>query len=309
MSLLQTLIDTVYRNPKSKYKTIKRFGGYVAYNKMLKHQEEMIEASIILPEIPSFKEGLQIYFLTGEKYLYQTLFCALSLTKACDEKFQFILVDDGSFNQNLINRIEHQMPGVKLILTNEIEANLNRSLPLSKYPFLHRKREIYPHIKKLTDIHTIDTNSYKLVLDSDMLFWNEPAELINWLKNPSGCLHMIDCEESYGYDKVLMSSLCGYKIPEMVNVGAIGFNSNIINWQDLEIWAKTLEEKEGTSYFLEQALSAMIIASEPKSILNKEEYIVNPVEKTDSSTRVKLHHYVDLSKKYYFESLWKKVMK
>ncbi|HTN00150.1 MAG TPA: hypothetical protein VL088_15440 [Pedobacter sp.] len=306
MSNLQKIINYLYRHPKSKYKTIKRFGGYWRYRQMLKGQMEMQDASISLPPIISQQDGLPIYFLTGKKYLYQTLFCAHSLTKVTKEKIQFNLVDDGSFDEKFIQQVNLQMPGVKIITKADIEINLQNRLPKMEYPYLHHKRVVYPHIKKLTDIHTIDGNPHKLVLDSDMLFWNEPIEIINWLKQPRGCLYMLDCEESYGYDRSLMQALCGFQIPELMNVGAFGLNSSIINWDNLEQWSKKLEEEQGASYFLEQALSAMLIANEENTILNNEEYIVNPSGDINNLAEDKLHHYVDLSKQFYFETAWKK---
>lgn len=306
--MIQKLIDYLYRYPISSWKNKQRFGGYWSHRTMIKGQSQMIKASQLLPPIPSFSKGLAVYFLTGKKYLYQTLFCAYSLVKSSTEKFQFILVDDGSFDELYIDQIKKQMPGVSIITAASIQSNLNQHLPENEYPYLHHKRKIYPHIKKLTDIHTIDPNTAKLVLDSDMLFWNEPSELINWLKAPQGCIYMLDCEESYGYDTSLMKSLCGFEIPKLVNVGAFGYNSSIINWRSIERWSKTLEEKQGASYFLEQALSAMLVANEKSIILNKEEYIVNPITNLDNSTGIKLHHYVDLSKKYYFNIAWRRIM-
>ncbi|MES2650184.1 MAG: glycosyl transferase [Bacteroidota bacterium] len=303
--MLQSIINTLYRIPRSNYKKIQRFGGFSSYKRMMNGRKEMVEASKTLLSVNSYADGFPIYFLTGKDYLFQTLYCALSLIKVSKEKFQFILVDDGSFDQDFIDKVKLQMPNVKLVLKDEIEKNLANNLPENKYPYLHHKRRVYPHIKKLTDIHTINDNPSKLVLDSDMLFWNEPIELINWLKNPSGCIYMLDSEESYGYDTEFMKSLCGHEIPKLMNVGAIGINSVIINWDEIELWSKTLEAKSGTSYFLEQALSAMLVAKENKTILKKEEYIVNP--QSDDLSNVKLHHYVDLSKKYYFEQAWKQV--
>ncbi|MFD2288828.1 glycosyl transferase [Pedobacter petrophilus] len=262
----------------------------------------MMKASKVLPPIISDGEGHKIYFLTGKNYLYQTLFCAYSLIKISKTPFQFILIDDGTFDQKLSTQANKQMPGVKIITTKEIENNLELKLPIANFPYLHYKRKVYPHIKKLTDIHTIGNEPHKLVLDSDMLFWNDPAEMINWLKSPIGSLHMADCEESYGYSIKLMESLCQTKIPELINVGAIGLNSATINWIDVEHWAKTLEEKEGASYFLEQALSAMIIANQLRTILAPQDYIVNP--KNGKERKKVLGHYVDLSKKEYFQTAW-----
>lgn len=301
--MIQSLINQLYRFPVSKWKTINRFGGLISYKKMLAGKREMIKASTKLPPILSDEHGYSIYFLTGKNYLFQTFFCAFSLVQASNNSFQFILIDDGSFDELLKTQAKEQMPGVKIISKVEIADNLLAKLPIQDFPYLHRKREVYPHIKKLIDIHTINDQGYKLVLDSDMLFWDEPIEIIDWLKNPSGALHMVDCEESYGYNKDLMESLCEAKIPELVNVGILGLQSKTINWIALERWAKTLEETEGASYFLEQALSTMVIANQKRTILSNDDYLVNP---NDGEERQKiLGHYVDLSKKEYFETAWK----
>jgi len=303
--MIQNIINHLYRYPRSKWKTIQRFGGLRNYRYMMAGKREMIKASFFLPPVTSVPNGYKIYFLTGKNYLYQTLFCAYSLTKTSKIPFQFTLIDDGSFDQQLISRATIQMPGVKIITKEEITANLEAKLPPKDFPYLQNKRKVYPHIKKLIDVHTLEDEDYKLVLDSDMLFWREPKEMINWLKKPIGTLHMIDCEESYGYDKNLMESICKAKIPEMVNVGIIGLNSKSINWMAVENWGKTLEETEGASYFLEQALSAMIIASQERTILSIENYIVNP--KNGKEKQKILGHYVDLSKENYFNQSWKVV--
>lgn len=301
---LRNIVNHVYRYPKSNWKTIQRFGGYWSYQKMLREKAKMVAASQNLPPIVSFDNGFPVYFLTGKKHLYQTLFCAYSLNKITDEKFQYVLIDDGSFDSELIIEVKKKMPRVKLILKEDIEGNLRQKLPEDKFPYLNQKRKVYPHIKKLTDIHTNQSNTFKLVLDSDMLFWKEPTEMIEWLIKPSGALYMLDCIESYGFEIDFMQSLCGFEIPRLINVGVFGINSDIINWESLEHWAKTLEENEGSSYFLEQALSAMIIANEKKTILNNKRWIVSPNACDEEDI---LHHYVDLSKKYYFEEAWKKI--
>ncbi|MDN3548738.1 hypothetical protein [Mucilaginibacter aquaedulcis] len=268
----------------------------------------MEQASTYLPPISSSKDGLPIYFLTGHKYFYQTLFCIRSLhlvSKCC---FRFILVDDGSFDGQLIDRIKQQLPGATIVTKGQILHNLQNIIPLHKYPQLHHKRAIYPHIKKLTDIHTLSGTPWKLVLDSDMLFWNDPVALTDWLTQPTGPLHLIDCDEAYGYSSGLMKDLCGEEIKPLINVGAIGLDSSCINWDSLEQWIGLLEEKQGTSYYLEQALTAMIIGERHTIVLDASRYIVNPCEADITNQQSVLHHYVDLSKEGYYKKAWQKTI-
>lgn len=306
--MLQHIINKLYRYPKAKLARVNKFGGYFEYQKMLRGQKAMELASVDLPPVPSYPDGLAIYFLTGSKFIYQTLFCIRSLKKHSSNKFKFIMVDDGSFSVALIDRIRKQLPEAEIITKEVIDQNLEERLPETTYPMLRKKRREYPHIKKLIDIHTLNTGGWKLVLDSDMLFFNDPIEVFRWLKNPRQPLHMIDCTESYGYSLPLMEQLCGTKIPEQANVGAIGLNSDTINWAELENWVIALEEQEGRSYYLEQALSAMLLAGQDCIVLDKDKYIVNPNEKAISSGTGILHHYVDLSKKGYYTEAWRKVI-
>ncbi|WP_432329164.1 hypothetical protein ACRQ5D_13040 [Mucilaginibacter sp. P25] len=116
---------------------------------------------------------------------------------------------------------------------------------------------------------------------------------------------MIDCTEAYGYSRQLMEQLAGAPVKPLLNVGAIGLKSEAIDWDKLENWVKTLEEQEGTSYYLEQALSAMMIADTDAAVLKAGDYIVNPGPDQIKNKTGILHHYVDLSKEGYFKQAWK----
>jgi hypothetical protein len=302
--LKQVLINYLYRYPLSAIKKYRRFGGYASYRQMLRGKSLMEKATFNLPPVTSNPADSPVYFLTGKNYLYQTLFCIQSLNKCGVDNLRFIIVDDGTFDSRLIKQITKQLPGAEIITREIIEDNLQKYLPEHLYPILHQKRKVYPHIKKLTDIHTIPGPEWKLVLDSDMLFWNLPTEMLDWLKNPDSPIHMVDCVESYGYTTALMKQLCGSSVPHLLNVGTIGLNSSNINWTHVNEWVKILEEKEGASYYLEQALTAMLIGNAETTILGRNDHIVNPDKINPDDV---LHHYVDLSKKMYYQHAWKKI--
>ena len=305
--LLQHFINFFYRHPKSVIKRYRRFGGFINYQKMLAGRRLMEKAALHLAPGVSYADGAEVYFLTGKKYLYQTLFCIHSLVKVSSANFKFVLIDDGSFDYELLQIINRLLPGADVITQKMVKENLARFLPQQQFAVLHQKRRVYPHIKKLTDIHTIPGNNWKLVLDSDMLFWADPVNIMKWLKNPDKPLHMKDCQNSYGYSKQLMEKLSGSQVPDAVNVGVIGLNSAQINWTKLNEWVKTLEQEEGTSYYLEQALTAMLIGGAPAEVLPANEYIVNPDTSAIENYTGTLHHYVDLSKEGYFKKAWKAI--
>lgn len=273
---------------------------------MQRGMKRMQKAALALEPVISHTDGLPIHFLTGKNYLYQTLFCIRSLTKTTDAHFKFILIDDGTFDADLIELVQRLLPNAEIIGAGIIKKNIAQNIPPSCTALLE-KRKVYPHIRKLTDIHTLPGNAWKLVMDSDMIFWAEPKEVLSWIEKPDSPLYMRDCMPSYGYTDLILKELLGKQLPELVNVGVIGLNSDYIDWQRLDEWIKILESREGTSYYLEQALTAMIIGDHPSTILAENEYIVNPDEQLIKRRKGILHHYVDLSKKEYFIDVWKNI--
>lgn len=145
----------------------------------------------------------------------------------------------------------------------------------------------------------------KLVLDSGMLFFQRPDELLAWGDQPNGPCLMVDCEESYGYSRELMEELAGLPIPPLLNVGISALDSETIDWDEIEYWCKTLVEREGTSYYLEQALVAMLAARTTPTVMPRRNYITFPTRQQAQAGEGVLQHYVADSKPLYFRTAWR----
>ena len=219
-----------------------------------------------------------------------------------------IVYDDGTLESKYIQEIKRIFPNAKIILLEEIETYLEQYLPESKFSYLRERRLNYPNMRKLTDIH-VGSRGWKLVLDSDMLFFRSPTFLLNWLQSPQTPCYMVDTKTSYGYSEALMSSLTGTTIPERLNVGICGLKSEDIDWEQLEFWCKTTIEKEGKHYFQEQALTAMLLANKDCVVAPALDYQVMPAKEEAINPKAILHHYVCDSKPWYFRYGWKHIFK
>ncbi|MDY7020396.1 MAG: glycosyl transferase [Cyanobacteriota bacterium] len=248
-------------------------------------------------------ENYEIYFLSGKRFWYQTCFCAYSMALHSNINLRPVVYDDGTLENKYVEQIKRIFPDAKIIYLKDIEERLDEYLPVSKFPSLRERRANYPNMRKLTDIH-IASSGWKLVLDSDMIFFRTPTFLINWLKSPSKPCHMVDVETSYGYSDALMTSLTGAEITERLNVGICGLNSDEIDWEQLEFWCRTLIEKEGTHYYQEQALIAMLMAGQTCEVAPEKDYIVMPDKEEVVKPKAILHHYVADSKPWYFRYAW-----
>ncbi|HXA13545.1 MAG TPA: glycosyl transferase family 2, partial [Opitutaceae bacterium] len=169
---------------------------------------------------------------------------------------------------------------------------------------LRERRAHYPNLRKLTDVHA-GASGWRLVLDSDMLFFRRPDFILDWLASPTRPLHMVDVQDSYGYSRSLLESLAGAPLPPRVNVGLCGLRSDALDWEKIESWCRRLIEAEGTSYYLEQALVAMLLAGHDCAVAPAEDYLLLPSEDECRTPRAVMHHYVAQSKRGYFRHAWR----
>jgi len=283
--------------------------GFLNYYSDYRERRRMEDAVYSLPILNMNNNGnpLKIYFLTGEKYWYQSCFCAYSFINNVEEDIKPYFYDDGTLVKKYIDEIKRIFPTCKIINKDKIEKDLDCFLPENEFPYLRYFRIEKPLLRKLTDIY-IGSNDWKLFLDSDMLFFKNPEFLINWLKNPEYPCYMIDVKDSYGYSFKQMEIITNQKIPNLVNIGIMGFKSDDIDWYILEKWLKYLIENYGPRYNITQALSAMLIAGNSSSVAPKEDYIVLPDQSESKEPTAVMHHYVAESKPWYFQYAWKHII-
>lgn len=96
-------------------------------------------------------------------------------------------------------------------------------------------------------------------------------------------------------------------MPDRVNVGACGLKSDEIDWDRLEHWCRDTLEREGSSYYQEQALTALLVAGQPARVAPAQDYVVLPTRAQARDSHEVLHHYVAESKAWYFRDAWRHI--
>ncbi len=269
----------------------------------------MIDAAARLPAIDDPGNPLPIAcsYLSGEKYWYQTLFCAVSLQQQLDRRMDVVVYDDGSFTAATQDRMRRVLPWIRFIDKGQVQAALDRHLPADRFPTLRRRRLDYPHLRKLTDLHCAATG-WTLVLDSDMLFFRRPDALLDWIERPDRPVFMQDVATSYGYSDALLNELTGRAMPERINVGLYALDGATIDWARTETWCAEQLRREGPHYLQEQALVAMLLALRDPVALPDRDYVVMPSLAEGRDPTAALHHYVASAKRSYFQRCWRRVV-
>ena len=301
---LGRLLYNTYHAPRGLARRVWQHGGM---NLLLARagEFEMQRAARTLPPAPTpAPDAPEVFYLTGRRYAHQTAFCAWSLCAATGWAPRTVIVDDGSLERVHLDFLCRVLPGTRLVTTDAVDAALQRRLPASRFPALRYRRRVYPHIRKLTDVHAFG-GGWKLVLDSDMLFHAHPTFLLEWLAHPTQPCHMQDVADAYGYSGPLLCELAGGELPARVNVGLCGLCSDEMPWHTIEDWCETLIAREGSHYLMEQALVAMLCVGRPHTVAPPTAYVVQPTREETRSPTAVLHHYTDAAKAWYFRYGWR----
>lgn len=299
----------VWHRPRARYAEWQKHGGWRGHRAMQAGQERLAETADKLSarsDLPFTQQAVTLNVMTGARYWDQTAACLWTLTRCSQRQFAIRILDDGTLtpaHQAVLRRLS---PQVHIQTESESAARVQQFLPAQTYPTLSGLWPGYKHIRKIIDAHAGRTD-FNLVLDSDMLFFAKPAQLLAYLDAPVGGIAMMDCAEAYGYPRTALDALCGYPVPTPVNVGVLGMPSGQIDWAMVEHWATTLIARFGPHYYLEQTLSAMLLGGMPNQLLPRGDYLVIPASDAGAEQRACLVHYVDASKRQYFDRDWQQV--
>jgi hypothetical protein len=308
MSLPGKLLYHVWHRPVNQLKDLWRDGGPLERRRTEQGRLAMTAAAHSLSPPPSAPGSpVELHLLTGRRFWYQTAFCLWTFARHARRPLAPVIYDDGTLVPEFREPLARLFPATRFVPQSDTLARLDAHLPAGRFPVLRERWLNYPNIRKLTDVHVGHTG-WKLVLDSDLLFFRPPQLLVAWADQPATPLHAVDCETSYGYSRPLMNELAGAPVADLVNVGLTGLHGGELDWERLEHWCATLIARERTNYYLEQALIAMLVAGRPCTVVPAAEYVTRPVPPEAEDCRAVMHHYVAGSKSWYFRRNWRRAL-
>jgi hypothetical protein len=308
VSITGKFLYTVYHRPVGVVRQCLAEGGPLEQRRTAAGRAEMIEAARQLPTLPAASgRPLELHLLTGSRFWDQTAFCLWTFARHSRRALAPVIYDDGSLKGEHRDAIARLFPSAQFVPQRDAIAKLDHFLPANRFPVLRERWRNYPNIRKLIDPH-IGASGWKLVIDSDLLFFRAPAALVEWLDAPSRPLHAIDCETSYGYSRTLMNELAGHAVGDLINVGLTGLNSSELDWARIESMCATLIEREKPHYYLEQALIAMLVAGRTCTVAAAADYVTYPKPPEAADCLATMHHYVAGSKRWYFQHSWRRAL-
>jgi len=305
---LGLILYRIYHVPAGILRDSVKAGGPLQARRTARGRAEMEAAARDLapPVVPAGAIPIAVHLLTGRRFWFQSAFCLHTLSTCAGRPVHPVIYDDGSLSPEDAGCLARLFPAARAVPISESESKLDRFLPRDRFPALRDWWGRNPNIRKLVDPH-IGSRGWKLVIDSDLLFFREPAFLAGWCDSPRAPLHAVDVQSSYGYPRRLLEELAGSPVADLVNSGLCGLDSGALDWERIELWCRALIERGGRSYYLEQALVAMLLAGRACSVAPAADYVTLPRPPEALECRAVMHHYVDDSKRWYFQHNWRRV--
>lgn len=271
-----------------------------------RRQMEVAAARLPLLPPPASTATVSLHVLTGRRFWYQTAFCLWTFARTAQRPLAPVVLDDGSLTAEFFDPLLRLFPAARLVTASEILARLDAYLPVSRFPSLRARRLEFPLLRKLLDPHA-GLAGWKLLIDSDLLFFRRPAVLLDWHDCPALPLRAEDIVNAYGYPLDLLAELAGRPVAECVNTGLLGLRSEELDWERLEYWCRTLLARGGPQYYQEQALVALLLAGRECVVPPPDDYVLLPQPPEALECRAVMHHYVAHSKRWYFQHGWRHV--
>jgi hypothetical protein len=174
----------------------------------------------------------EIHVLTSQQDWLNLIWALKSFYAASGRKYELCIHDDGSLEPSSREQLQKHFPDARLI---DREAADREVLPaLENFPRCRAFRETNHLSPKLFDFRHFLRADRMLLLDSDVLFFENPAELLRRIEDPTYLRNSVNADIQSGYtvDPVAAGERFGMTIPERFNsgLGVIHGDSLRLEW-------------------------------------------------------------------------------
>lgn len=221
------------------------------------------------------------------------------------KKFPLLFIhEDGSITERQMKLLQ-TLPNVTVI-SHALATKVCKNF-YSDFTSIDFFRRIDPKVKKITDIICFINTQKVLILDSDVIFYSKPTELITFLQtkgNRRNILYLEDLQHAYGITREAIKKIYHVNEIRKINTGILCFESNILNKRFIEqFFTRLLKNKQLhiIPYWLDQTPWA-ILASKCSSSPLPKSYSIGYGK---TPPHVICRHYIHGSREQYLYDLQK----
>lgn len=196
---------------------------------------------------------VSVHVLVSSRTWHGGLLAAISFELLTGRRWRLFVHEDGTVDENSRKRIEATLLGVRFVSRTESDT---RALEyLSGHPKCLEHRSRHNLFLKIFDVPAFAPGSRFIMLDSDVIFFRRPKEILDWaLSGGEGCFYNEDTKEKYFVPRPIIEEALGFPLWRNFNSGLVLMPTDAVN---LDLAERVLMLFETTAYhpqFFEQTL-------------------------------------------------------
>jgi hypothetical protein len=187
-------------------------------------------------------------------------------------------------------RLRRHFPAARLIPQAEADATVETWLRSRGLVRVLAARQRTPFMLKLTDFPVLSESTHLLTLDSDVLFFRFPAELVTAARFPSSVsLFQRDPQSTYNISTERALSQLGIRLAPKVNTGIMVFPRDSLNLFRCEEYLGDPDVARPSGW-IEQTLHALCASEHGRVAYLPDSYLVSLEAEVNLETLVARHY-------------------
>lgn len=198
-----------------------------------------------------------VHLLVSSKTWHAGLLAAISFEFFTGRRWNLFIHEDGSLDHKARRRIEHVLPGVHFVSRKESDQKIEHSL--APYPACRAHRAKHNLFLKFFDIPLFAPSEQFIFLDSDVLFYAKPEEIVDWADTGNkDFLYNKDTKEKYCIPRNEIQREFRIELWPSFNSGVMLVPKKALSLPLAEQFLLTFETTAHHPSFFEQTLYALM---------------------------------------------------
>ena len=292
-------------------RTLRAFDGFVAF-RHVQHEgfgnawrrwrlwTKVLDLPAVHTEDVSADASLEVHLVCCLKDYLCALWALKTFYFAAGVSYPLVVHLNGTMTTRALSRLRTHLPNARILEQQDIDGTVINWLVNHNCPRLQQVRSKNGFMLKLVDVNLLSEAPRLLVLDSDVLFFRRPDELLSAVRGTAdGMLFQRDADSTYNLTLEEARTELGIDLAPRVNTGIMLFAKSAVDLCRCEALLEHPAVARHTGW-IEQTLYALVASERDSVRYLSADYLVS-LEPEENLASLTARHYAGPSRRYLTE--------
>jgi len=256
---------------------------------------QILEAPPSLVGSPGDGSQVEVHILCCWRDYLCAMWALKTFYRFSPKRYPLAIHIQGYSTRTMLRRLRTHFPGARIIVQKEADRAVKQWLSKYKLWRLLAIRKVNPFMLKLIDFPLFCDTPSMMILDSDVLFFQEPEELVSRSVAHRPFCFMRDCGDGYTISLDTARSEVGIPLAPAVNSGLAIVDRQSVDLRRCDELLSNPKIVSGNPAWLEQTLFALI-ASESNQLSYLSDAFLCSLERGRGFAGIAARHYAGNSR-------------